>query len=238
MNLNDLRYSNSLYIFRAIEDSPKTIDEIANELKMSPLTVSKIIKKLLEKNIIDKYRLPNDKGCGRPNDYYAPGYYYYSALMLSENGVLYVYYISPNGLVTPQVSLTTKLIPGGETIIANETRGHIGSQNPRSLGIYLLSDNLNSFGEVKFVTKYDINELFAEAYSDDEKVIFIEYDNTKILINHAKPRIVDITLDKLESILDVDIHYDFRGESLKDLVLAGMKKLTLKLLEEKIRFEI
>lgn len=234
MNLDDLRYSNALYTFRATWEKPKTAHEIASELKMTPLTVSKIINKLYSDKLVDKYKKTNEKRCGRPNDYYAPGSYYYSVLMLSENGVLYVYYISPNGLVTPQKALTTKLIAGGEAIIANEIRGHIGSQNPRSLGIYLLSDGKNNFGEVKFVTKCDLNELFAEAYRDDEKVIFIEHDNAKILINHAKAKIVDISLPELKSILDIDEYCDYRGESLKDLAIDGMKKLTLRLLEKKI----
>lgn len=234
MNLDDLRYSNTLYTFRAIWENPKTVDEIASELKMTPLTVSKIINKLYSDKLVDKYKKTNEKRCGRPNDYYAPGSYYYSVLMLCENGVLYVYYISPNGLVTPQTGLTTKLIKGDETIIANEIRGLIGSKNPRSLGIYLLSDDQTCFGEVKFVTKCDINELFAEAYRDEEKVIFIEHDNAKILINHAKPRIVDISVSELKSILDIDEYCDYRGESLKDLAIDGMKKLTLKLLEKKI----
>ena len=56
MNLDDLRYSNTLYTFRATWEKPKTVDEIASELKMTPLTVSKIINKLCNDKLVEKYK--------------------------------------------------------------------------------------------------------------------------------------------------------------------------------------
>ena len=233
MNLIDLRYSNSVYIYRAIAHHSKTVNQIASELNTTPLTVSKILKKLCDQKFIEKINVKNDKGCGRPNTYYAPGSYYYSVLLLSQNGVLNVYYVFPSGLATMNSEMTTFLVKGRESIIANTIRGYIGRSNPRSLGIYLLSDGQNEFKSVRFMTKCDINELLINAYSDEEKSVFIEYDSTKILINHNKARFVEADIDEIKKIIDVDEHLNFKDKSFAELATDAMKMLTHKLIEKK-----
>ncbi len=233
MNLDDLRYSNSLYVLRAISEKAKTVEEIAKETQMTVLTVNKILQPMLCDNIVAKYKNEEIKRCGRPNVYYGLCSFYFSALLLSHEGKLHIYYFSPTGKIT-LYGEPIKFVDGDETLLASFVRGHIGQHNPKCLGVYLMGDDLHKFNGVKFVTKLDVNELFINAFSDDENTVFIEHDYAKILINHSKAKIIDVDKEELEKILDIEIHHNFKGRTKKDLILIGMKKLTKKLLESKI----
>ena len=234
LNLTDLRYSNSLYIFRSIIDKPKTVDEIAKEVKMTKLAVNKILSELISKNLVTKIKNIKANRGGRPNVYYGLNGYYFTALISCDSGNLDLYYFSPNYNNTVTKFDTIKNIDGFEIHAAAYTLGFIGKNNEKCLQKIITGDKLERFVNTDDALILTIDDILINAYSDEEKAVFIEYDNGKILINHSKPRIVKSTKEEISKILDIDVYCDLRGKNNEDVLFIAMQKFTTKLIETKI----
>ena len=235
MKLVDLRYSNSVYIYRVISKQKMTVDEIAKATDMTPLTVNKILKSLIKSNIVSKSaEISHNKRFGRPNIYYEPSSCYYTALILHENNKMLLYYVSANGKIKQDKKSVGKVEKGTQTVMANVISNRIDKENPFYLGTYLVSDDIESFDEVKNTRYLQISELIAVTYSDEEKVVFIDHDDGKVLINHSKAKDVELSSCELEKVIDIDKCYDLRGKSRTDIIFDGVKVITKKLTERKI----
>ena len=234
LNLTDLRYSNAIYIYRSIVNKTKTVDEIAKETEISKLTVSKILSDLISKRIVTKIRNVKISRGGRPNVYYGLNDHYFTALLLSNNGNLDLYYISPNYNNTVTKIDTIKNIDGDESNAAAYTLGFIGKNNEKCLQKIIMGDALEKFNNTNDAIILTIDDLLLNAYSDEEKAVFIEYDGGKILINHRKAKAVSLTKEEISEILDIDVYCDLRGKSEKDIIFIALKKFTTKLIETKI----
>lgn len=234
MNLVDLRYSNALYIYKTICKQKMTVEEIAKATEMTPLTVNKILKMLVQCKIVSKITDKRDKQCGRPHIYYGPSEYFYTALILNDNGKMLLYYVYPDGRIKQDKRNHGAIEEGFETYRANVVRNRVKNDHCYFLGAFLLGNDIDSFGKVEHTTKLQISELLSYAYRDDERVVFIECESCNILINHAKTKNVHISINELKKIIDIDDYFDFTDKSQKEIILNSFILYTQKLLQRKI----
>ncbi len=230
MNLNDLAYSNSLYVLRTISKQEKSAEEIANETDMKYVSVKKILKRLLEKKIIYQ-RSSETNSIGRPIAYYGINSNYFCALIIKSEYKFDVYYIYTNGKCTKEFDYPAHYAPSESLRIVRST---IGSYNENCLEMFLFGEGIDSIDDVTKVTKTDMLDLAYQSAKDEEKVVFVALPGCNILINHGKAKIINASKEETEEIIDIDEFVDYQTKTNFDFFLETVPKIAIKRLENKI----
>ena len=192
------------------------------------LSVNKIIYDLINKNILIKIK-GNEHKNGRPKLKVTLNPNLYSALITKEDGYFIVTYINLHGASKYIFKLPTDIFENERNTL-NLVKGNIGTIDYNCLKMFYVDENANTFKEIKPINNYTPINILIDAFSDDEKVIYIKCADLKILINHNKAKIISLDEETLNQIIDIDQIYNF--DNIKEAIIESIPKLTLKSIEK------
>lgn len=235
MNLKDLSYSNALFAFKCIAKKESTVDEIVKELETTRLGAIKILNKLIENEFIIKYS-KKEKQIGRPKVYYKVNPSYYCSILSPLEDYYIIQNITTDGNTLKAFKFEKEFNGFSKYNSLCVLRGIIGRSNPQSLGTFILLNDYNEAPDVEDIQKISIENLIIDSFADDDKTILVEFLDRKALINHGKFKYIDnnITLEYLQTIVDLDIHYNLNNLSVAEIAQRITNYFAIKQLEKRI----
>lgn len=223
-------------MMRSILLEPKTLKELSEELQLAFITVNKLVAELSEKNIIKKFTITQNHTNGRPQNYICLNPDYFCALINIIDDNYIVKLISPYSELEQKeyFRLPIREYANDPTETLHMVRAYIGQDHPYCLGMYLIENEAIKVGNVRKIQKYKLHELLVESFADNDKVIYIECFDKRILINHGNARFVEITKEQLYSTLLVDEEYIITENNFNKVLTLALRQMCEKKLEEKI----
>ncbi len=225
-----------IYMMRSILREPKTLKELSDELGLAFITVNKLVAELSEKNIVKKFTIVEKHTNGRPHIYICLNPDYFCALISIIDDNYVVKLISPYSEFEKKeyFRMPIRQYANDPTETLHMVRAYIGQDHPYCLGMYLIKNESIKIGNVRKIQKFELHELLVESFADNDKVIYIECFDKRILINHGNARFVEITKEQLHSTLLVDEEYIVTENNLNLILTLALRRMCEKKLEEKI----
>lgn len=233
MDLIDLRYQNTLFVYREIfYNNVDTLDDLAKITTISKNTVSEIVRGLISRNIVSYIRKPQSKA-GRPFNYYRATNVYFSVYVELRDDYFSVIGITTGGKVTIRFDYPVNYLGNTVQDCFNEVIKEI-SQYPEyeyCMSIYLINMSKHSINAPKYVVSATREELITASLLNEEEISLIVINNKLILSIYSKIQYPECTEQELFKAIKVDKIYRFDG-SLDEEMFDAISRVTILELEK------
>jgi hypothetical protein len=224
MELHSLRKDNTVKVLYSIQNGNDTIANISNDTALSQMSVSKIVKELIAKNILEITK-PKRSISGRRTMKFSISNRFYVAYAEEHEGGFCVIMINAKEDAVDRFDIQHRI--GEIGYIRTFTKFVLRKDYRDCVGVFMDFSNPNPPRIPTNFIKMSKTEIIINAFSDENKIIFFKTKDNLILSIYGKTIYSNCSVEDAKKVLPMDELYEI-DENKYDLLFQAMAKLTVK----------
>lgn len=231
MKISELRYQNTILIYRTILSGIDNAKGIAEATGLSMMTVSKITHSLVDREILELHK-PKRNVTGRRIHRFKPSHKYFCYFIDMQKDYFSTIGISTNGTAVERFDYPINYEDrGSQAVFDDLVLKRIKSKDSYKYCtcIFLLGNEASKLKCDDTIIRITKEELIAESLSDVDKTIFFDFNGKYAISLYSHIIFPNLNKKEIFKITDFDDEYNFTGElyfeSFNALEIKSTKKL-------------